>query len=338
MKRLIIVFSIIIIFFSFINFKSNAITKQSNKVNAAVLFYSEDTDYIKNLKNDLESIASDNTNNINFTFFDGKNDESMQMKQMQEVINSNFDLIALSLVDLSKCYEFINLAKSKNVPIVFFNREPDLNCIKSYGKSLFIGTNACEAGRKQAEMIKKMKDDGKIKDINLNGKVDYILMRGSLDSIEADERTRCVKEYMKSFGIDSNLLREDVCDWTKECAKTLTESMLYRYANSVEFIISNNDDMAIGMIEALQSVGINTGDSKNYIPAIGVDGTNTALNMIKNGEMAGTVIQDHKSMADAIYKTGVNFVNKRPPLENTNYEFDSSGVAIRIPYGNYVIQ
>ncbi|WP_278046013.1 substrate-binding domain-containing protein [Clostridium beijerinckii] len=112
--------------------------------------------------------------------------------------------------------------------------------------------------------------------------------------------------------------------------------MLQCGTNNVEAIIATNDNMAIGIIEALQAMGYNNGGKERTIPVVGVDGIPEAGELIKKGFMAGTVVQDAQTMAEAAYITGMNLVEAKKPLDGTNYKFDESGATIRIPYKRYV--
>ena len=70
--------------------------------------------------------------------------------------------------------------------------------------------------------------------------------------------------------------------------------------NMVELIICNNDDMAIGAINALAQAGYNTGEAgAKVIPVFGVDAVDAAKELIKEGRMTGTVLQDAVGMAKA---------------------------------------
>ena len=51
--------------------------------------------------------------------------------------------------------------------------------------------------------------------------------------------------------------------------------------------------------------------------------------------MKGSVLQDAPAMAEACYVIGMNLVNGKKPLEGTEYNFDETGVAVRIPYKEY---
>jgi len=94
--------------------------------------------------------------------------------------------------------------------------------------------------------------------------------------------------------------------------------------------------MVIGAIEVLQTKGYNNGDKEKTISVVGVDGVQEAIDLIKKGFMTGTVIQDARGMADALYTCGVNLVAKKKPLEGTKYKLDETGISIRIPYQRYI--
>ena len=85
-------------------------------------------------------------------------------------------------------------------------------------------------------------------------------------------------------------------------------------------------------IEALQKFGYNKGDAANYIPTFGIDGIPAAQDLIQKGLMTGTVVEYPNDTALALYAIGINLVNNKPPLEDTDYKFDKTGFIVRIPY------
>ena len=93
--------------------------------------------------------------------------------------------------------------------------------------------------------------------------------------------------------------------------------------------------MAIGAIEVLQQYGLNLGHDR-YIPVVGIDALDEAKELINKGFMEGTIEQLPKPIAEALYKVGLNLFEHKKPLQDTNYTFDNSGVAIRIPYGETI--
>ena len=88
--------------------------------------------------------------------------------------------------------------------------------------------------------------------------------------------------------------------------------------------------MAIGAVKALQHYGYNIGDKAKTIPVYGINGRPEAQELIKKEFMAGSVFQNPRTYADALYTIGMNFVSGKNPIEGTNYEFDITGVVIHI--------
>lgn len=166
----------------------------------------------------------------------------------------------------------------------------------------------------------------------------YIMLMGETSNIEAIERTKYSVLTINNAGIKTQELGLKVCNWNKEEGKNETRALLSQLGNKIEVIISNNDSMAIGAIEALQEQGYNNGDKTKIIPVVGVDAIPEAQKLIKEGIMTGSVLQDPSAMAKALYSVGMNLVYNRNPLDGTDYKFDETGVAIRLHYEEYIPQ
>jgi methyl-galactoside transport system substrate-binding protein len=103
---------------------------------------------------------------------------------------------------------------------------------------------------------------------------------------------------------------------------------------SIELIIANNDDQALGAIEAMNENGFNTGRSgAGYIPVFGVDATTVAQEAIRAGRMTGSVLQDAVGMAKTVLALANNVANNQDVFANTaQYNVDRGVNKIRVPY------
>ena len=110
---------------------------------------------------------------------------------------------------------------------------------------------------------------------------------------------------------------------------TMAASM---YSMAVTTICCNNDDMAIGVIAALNEVGYNLGDGGDEIIVIGVDCTDTAVEYINAGKLYGTVKQDGDAMGKANILMAINGALGKDWLDGTDYTMADDGFSIRIPY------
>jgi methyl-galactoside transport system substrate-binding protein len=103
----------------------------------------------------------------------------------------------------------------------------------------------------------------------------------------------------------------------------------------IELVICNNDDMAIGAINALQGVGFNTGDGK-FIPVFGVDAVDAAKELIAAGKMTGTIKQDAEGMAEAVATITANLIAGKDAFEGLSANDKIvDGWFVQIPYAEY---
>lgn len=318
---------------------NNSRVVEGEPVKVGVLLYKFDDAYISLVRQSLEEIEKKNEGKVKFTFFDGEGDQTIQNKTMNTLLQEKaVDLILLNLVDTGSTQDAINKIKENNIPVVLFNREPvRIDAIKSYGKAYFVGTNVDEAGILQGKILVNIWNANKgILDKNKDNIMQYIMLKGERDNLDALARTKYSVSTINEAGIKTQELALKVCDWNEDVARNITKELFLQFGNKIEVIISNNDSMAIGAIKTLQEFGYNNGDKTRTIPVVGVDAIPEAQELIKKGFMAGSVLQNASAMADAIYSVGMNLVYNRNPLEGTKYKFDETGIAIRIPYEEYV--
>jgi len=313
--------------------------EQEKPVKVDVLLYRFDDAYISLVRQSLEDIQKKNEGKIEFTFYDGKDDQSIQNQTIDTLLeNKSTDLLLVNLVDVKSAQEVINKIKQENIPVILFNREPlNMDAVQSYAKAYFVGTNAEEAGVLQGEILINEWNSNKVNvDKNKDNIMQYIMLKGERNNLEAIARTKYSVSTINDAGITTQELDSQFDNWDKEQARNTTKMLLSRLGNNIEVIIANNDAMAIGAIEALQESGYNNGDKARMIPVVGVDAIPEAIDLIKKGFMTGTVIQDAPAMAQALYTVGMNLIHNKNPLDGTEYKSDDTGVAIRIPYHEYI--
>lgn len=312
---------------------SNGDASKGDKVKVGVCLYKFDDTYISTVRQNLEKIQSENSDKVEFTFYDGKGDQATQNDSIDTLLQKDVDLLLVNLVDAGAATTVIDKIKAAEKPVVLFNREPSADSIKAYDKAIFVGTNAKEAGVMQGEILSELweKDQAAI-DKNGDGVLQYVMLKGEPDNPEAVARTKYSVSTLNDKGIKTEELALQVCNWQQDLAQNASEAWLARFSDKIEAIIANNDDMAQGAIAALQAQGYNNGDPAKTIPVVGVDATAAAQDLISKGFMLGSVLQDAEGMAKALYETGMNLAAGKGAIDGTSYKFDDTGVAVRIPY------
>ncbi len=323
-----------------------------------VFYYTYSDTYISSVRSALDRELTDA--GISFQDYDGGGSQTTQTEQIQTAITKGAKLIIVNIVNTGSddaATGIVNLAKEADIPVVFFNREVSNSVISSYDKCAFVGTRAEEAGILQGQMIGEyiMENYDKI-DLNGDGKISYILFKGEEGNNEAIYRTQySVEEANKIltgagkpplyFYDESNpnkYLVDKNGQWSAAAANEYMVTALTSYSeergNMIELVICNNDGMAEGAISALGGAGYNLGENTKMIPVFGVDATDAAKNLIKNGKMSGTIKQDATEMAELIEELAENVViDKKPLLEDMDdYNIDPDVNKIRISYSKYL--
>ena len=308
---------------------------EGDPVRVGAFFYQYSDTYTSTVRSALEQYASEM--NLELNLQDAQNNQGTQNDQIPNVISRGADVLLMNIVDTGAAANVINQAKNADIPIIFFNREPeDIGVYASYDKSRFVGTKKEDAGIIKGKMIAELwNSDPEKFDRNGNGQLDYVMLHGGLDNAEAIARTEYSVKTIEEAGIETNEIGMQIAQWDTERAKNAMDAWATKDIANIDVVIANNDGMAIGAINSLRALGYNSGDEAQYIPVFGVDATEEAKEAIAQGSMAGTVLQDADVMAKALAEIARNAGQGKDFLDGLDYEYDDSGVAVRIPYQPY---
>lgn len=306
-------------------------TKQTDQPKIGVAIYKYDDTYISTVK---QALVKEAEGKAELLLNDGKGDQGTQNDQIDLLIQKGVDVLLVNIVDVGAAQTIVNKAKTADIPIIFFNREPAEEVLKSYDKARFIGTNAKDAGVIQGEIIAETWEEG-IYDKNNDGIMQYVMFKGEPDNPEAVARTEWSIKRAQELGVKTEELGLQVANWDTELANRAMEAWITKYGDQIEFVVANNDGMAQGAIAALQAANYNKGDEERYIPVVGVDATDAAKELISKKYMTGTVVQDGEEMGKILVKVALNISEGKEYIEGTNYEYDETGISVRIPYKAY---
>ncbi|WP_409304769.1 galactose/glucose ABC transporter substrate-binding protein MglB [Peribacillus sp. SCS-155] len=297
------------------------------EVSVGATIYKYDDNFMSYVRRAMETEAKGKANLI---LNDSQNDQAKQIEQIDTLIAKGAKSLAINLVDPKAATTVIDKAKAKNIPVIFFNKEPDANVMASYDKAYYVGTTSSESGVIQGEMIAKAWEANKDKwDKNKDGKIQYVLLKGEPGHPDAEARTKYSIDTVKEKGIDVEELALDTAMWDATKATEKLDAWLAKYKDKIEFVIANNDGMALGAIASLEKAGYFSGDK--FMPVVGVDAIPEALSMIENGKMVGTVLNDAKNQGGATVQLAINAANGKDVLEGTEWKLDDTK-AVRVPY------
>lgn len=281
--------------------------KKSNKtMRVGVVTYTADDPFInamiEKVKSQLKTMETTNMNVI-VSVRSGDNDQREQDEIVDEMIDAGCDVLCVNLVDRTAPANIIKSARQSNIPVIFFNREPVSDDLMQWEKLYYVGCDAKESGDMQGEIAANYIKKHSEVDRNGDGKIQYVLLEGEAGHQDAISRTDCSVKTIMDKGVDLEKLSYQFADWNRGQAENRMTQLISQYGSQIELVISNNDEMALGAVEAYNNSSI----SRDRWPVIfGIDGLDDALQAIKQGTMQGTVYNDKEAQAGEIARLAVD--------------------------------
>ncbi|AXF76419.1 galactose/glucose ABC transporter substrate-binding protein MglB [Erwinia tracheiphila] len=289
-----------------------------------VTIYKYDDNFMSVVRKDIEKEAR-NSPDVKLLMNDSQNSQSTQNDQVDVMVAKGVKALAINLVDPAAAAVVISKAKANDIPVVFFNKEPTAKALASYDKAYYVGTDSKESGVKQGELIEKHWKANPNWDLNKDGVIQYVLLKGEPGHPDAEARTKYVIDTLNKDGLKTQQLHLDTAMWDTAQAKDKMDAWLSGpNGNKIEVVIANNDAMAMGAVEALKA------HNKTSVPVFGVDALPEALALVKSGAMAGTVLNDAQNQAKATFDMAKNLAAGKSATEGTSYKLEAK--VVRVAY------
>ena len=227
------------------------------------------------LRKGIEKSAADANQPVQVEIAD--DDVQKQLSQIQNFIASKVDAIIVNAVDTSATAPMTKMANDAGIPIVYVNRQPiDVDALGP--KGAFVASNEVDSGTLETKEVCRL----------LGGKGDILVMVGDLANQAAVQRTKDIHDVIATpecAGL--KVLDEQTAVWDPVKAQDLMTNWIAA-GHKPAAVIANNDNMAIGAINAMKSAGW---DMKDVVVG-GIDATQEALAYMKAGDLDVTVFQD----------------------------------------------
>ena len=218
------------------------------------------------------------------------------------------DVLIINLVNSSSAATVTDKVVAAGIPLVYINREPDADEQQRWTDNnwdvCYVGCDARQSGTFQGEIIADLGLDAV--DFNKNGKIDYIMIEGDPENIDAAYRTEFSVKALTDAGFEVNCLDDQVGMWDQVKGAELVANSLSQYGNDIEVVFCNNDAMALGALQSIQSAGRTVGTD---IYLVGVDALTEVVEKVIAGEITGTVFNNHFAQADGAADAAINYLN-----------------------------
>lgn len=239
-----------------------------------------DDNFLTVLRNGMSDYAAAQ-DGVTLQIEDAQNDVGKQLNQIQNFVASGVDAIIVNPVDTDATVAMSQAAADAGIPLVYVNRQP-VNLDSLPEKQAFVASDERESGTLETqEVCRLLKEAGKTE-------AKVVVMMGELSNQAARQRTQDIKDVIATPDCSfMQIVEEQTANWSRTQGADLMTNWI---TAGLEFdaVISNNDEMAIGAIQALKGAGR---DMKDVIVA-GIDATQDALAAMETGDLDVTVFQN----------------------------------------------
>ncbi|MDF2888176.1 MAG: periplasmic binding protein/LacI transcriptional regulator [Lacrimispora sp.] len=258
-------------------------------------------------------------------------DQRVQDRQIREFIDSKCDGLIINPVEASAAGTIADTSSKAGIPLVFINSEPDeseRNRWKDRHMAVSsVETDSKQAGTYQGQIILETLKKG---DRNNDGIVSYVMIKGEANSDASRYRSEYCVKALTDAGVKTEELFSGTGNWNREEGKKLAAQALSVYGPRIDVIFSNNDAMANGALEAVEEAGMIPGKD---IYLVGVDALQETVGYIKEGKIAGTVLNDHQGQSQTAADTLIRLIQGEDA--ETRYLVDYIKVTMNSTFHNW---
>jgi ribose transport system substrate-binding protein/inositol transport system substrate-binding protein len=261
---------------AFASFLATSASAQTIGVSMALF----DDNFLTVLRNGMVDYSK-GLDGVTLQIEDAQNDVGKQLSQVQNFVASGVDAIIVNPVDTDATTALSQAAAAAGIPLVYVNRQP-VNVDALPEKQAFVASDEKQSGTLQTqEVCRILKEAGK-KEANA------VVMMGELSNQAARMRTQDIKDVIATPDCSfMKIVEEQTANWSRTQGADLMTNWL---SAGVKFdaVISNNDEMAIGAIQALKS----SGRAMDDVIVAGIDATQDALASMASGDLDVSVFQN----------------------------------------------
>lgn len=289
-------------------------------IRIGVVEYSNDTFISETVASFQEDIQAMQTDDMSISVL-VKNAEGSQRTEdtiVEDLIDSGCDVLCINLVDRSAGTNIIDLAIERDIPVIFFNREPVHEDLMRGDNLYYVGSYAAEGGILQGELAADAIRDNPGVDRNKDGQIQFVMLQGESGHQDMIMRTKSAVATLEEQGVVLDKLSYSIANWSHAEGMTRMAQLIHQYGTDIELVLSNNDDMALGAVDAYEQTDISSA-SRPII--LGVDGTKEGLQAVADGQLTATVYHDGDGQAEMMARLSMALVTDRD-LSGFTFEND----------------
>lgn len=230
--------------------------------------------YIAAYKNCFEKAEKDL--NIKVNLVDGGWDANQQANAIQNAISSGADGIVISPLDPSAVCTYVDEALDAGIEVCALTTQIGTGDAEDpvYPETVgLVGHIETEVGRTAMDIAAEALDR--------SGKI--AIIEGTPGMSDTEGRKKGIDEENKEYP-DIEVVSRVCGEWVVDKAYTAMQNIIQSNPE-VELVICHSDNMAVGAAKALEDA-----DMTDKVKIVGIGGSKDALDLIKKGEIYGTIM------------------------------------------------
>jgi len=300
------------------------VVNAAKPINIGCVIYKFDDTFMTGVRMNIESAVKE-VKGAKVDIVDAQNSQATCNDKVDLFITKKVTAMAINPVDRAACGVIIDKAKKANIPLVLFNREPFKEDMAKWNKVYYVGAIAEQSGTMEGQLVVDYFKAHPTKD----NVIHYVMLKGEPGHQDAELRTKFSIKAITDAGFKVEKVAEDTGMWDRVKGQEKMAAFLAT-GKQIDVVLANNDDMALGAIEALKAAGYFKGDK--YMPVVGVDATAPGCQALQDGTMLGTVLNDAKNQGRVTAKLAMVLAQGKTPTEaNIGFKI-TDGKYVWVPY------
>lgn len=264
---------------------SGAFAEEAKTYSIGATYYTLQTEFCMRMDNYATKYCEEN--GINYVSYDGNNDASTQLSQVETMIADGVDAIILNPQDADACVACVEVAEEAGIPVIGVNTMVNTDKLTAY-----VGSQDVGAGEEIMQfMIDYMGND----------EFNIVVLEGPMGQSAQLQRWEGINNVLADHE-NIEILAYDTANWSRSEAMTLMETWLTTYGEEINAVVAENDEMALGARQAIEAEGYD-------IPCIGIDGITDAVTAVQNGGMIASDFQDAEGQISGAIDAAIAYLN-----------------------------
>ncbi|MBC2602288.1 substrate-binding domain-containing protein [Puniceicoccus vermicola] len=252
---------------------SHAEPKHDGPVKIAVLMYGMKAEFVQLMERAAYDYPGVKSGEVELTVYDGRYDPLVQNNQAETAIRTGHDAIIINPMDFNANIDVVTMANDAGIPVIVTNAR--LNTDEMTAE---VVSDDVEGGYLEGKAVIEA----------MGGSGNVIILEGPKGGSGEIQRGQGIEKAIAEYPAGSiKILERKTANWSRAEALPIMENWLMKHRGRINGVIGQNDEMALGAIEAIESTG---GDVSDYAIA-GIDGVTDAIYAVKDGKMT-SILQD----------------------------------------------